>query len=48
LGRPWLVVDRLKVRELRAQGLSLRALAAKLDISFMSVSRIVRASYPAA
>jgi DNA invertase Pin-like site-specific DNA recombinase len=43
LGRPHLVVDRDQVRRLRAQGMSLRAIAKDLRLSVMSVQRIVAA-----
>ncbi len=42
LGRPRLVVDRQKVKQLRDQGLSIRQLAAKLGISPATAHRIVR------
>lgn len=42
VGRPRLVVDRSKVQKLRQQGLSVRAVAAKMKISAASVHRIAQ------
>jgi DNA invertase Pin-like site-specific DNA recombinase len=42
LGRPRKVVDRAKVRRMRDQGASLRAIAASMDISAATAMRIVR------
>jgi DNA invertase Pin-like site-specific DNA recombinase len=42
LGRKRLVLDRGKVREMAAGGMSVRAIAAKLKVSHTSVHRIVR------
>jgi DNA invertase Pin-like site-specific DNA recombinase len=43
LGRPRLMVDREKVKRLRRQGLSVRQIAAKLNISPATTHRIVQA-----
>jgi DNA invertase Pin-like site-specific DNA recombinase len=42
LGRPRVVVDRVKARELRQQGLSLREIAAQLKVSHSTVHRIIK------
>jgi DNA invertase Pin-like site-specific DNA recombinase len=42
LGRPRLVLDRVKVRQLREQGRNVRQIAAELGVSAMTVQRIVR------
>jgi DNA invertase Pin-like site-specific DNA recombinase len=44
LGRPRVVFDRLKVRELRESGQSLRAIAEELDLSLTTVARSLKAS----
>jgi DNA invertase Pin-like site-specific DNA recombinase len=43
LGRPRKVLDRNKVRKLHRQGLGVRAIAAQLGVSHMTVHRIVKA-----
>lgn len=43
LGRPRLIVDRDRVRDLRADGHSIRAIAAKMKISNGTVQQIIRA-----
>ena len=43
LGRPRKVVDRGKARRMHEQGVSLRAIAAELGVSPMTVQRIVAA-----
>jgi len=40
-GRPWKVVDKLRVAEMRAEGVSFRAIARKLGISLAKVQRTV-------
>jgi DNA invertase Pin-like site-specific DNA recombinase len=44
LGRPRLVVDRHKVRQLSADGLSVRAIGQEIGVSAMTVQRILAAS----
>ena len=43
LGRPRKIMDRDKVRQLHTQGLGVRAIAAQLGVSHMTVQRIVTA-----
>jgi DNA invertase Pin-like site-specific DNA recombinase len=43
VGRPRKILDRDRLRQLHAGGMSLRAIAAKLKVSAMSVHRIVAA-----
>jgi DNA invertase Pin-like site-specific DNA recombinase len=42
IGRPKLVIDRAKVRELRAEGKSLPAIAREMDLSITTVARICK------
>jgi DNA invertase Pin-like site-specific DNA recombinase len=44
LGRPRKPVDRATARRLHAQGIALRAIAAELGVSAMTVQRIVTAA----
>lgn len=41
-GRPWRVVDRKKVAEMRKDGLSLRGIGKKLGVSYMTVARALK------
>jgi len=45
VGRPRCVVDRYKVRELRAAGLSLRAIGSKLGVSHLTIKRLLLADF---
>jgi len=45
VGRPRCVVDRYKVRELRAAGLSLRAIGTKLGVSYLTIRRLLSADF---
>jgi putative DNA-invertase from lambdoid prophage Rac len=42
IGRPKVVTDRAKVRELRAEGQSLPAIAREMDLSISTVARICK------
>jgi len=42
LGRPRLVVDRAKARQLHEQGLSVRKIAGQMGLSIATAHRIVR------
>ena len=44
LGRPRTILDREKVRRLHADGMSMRAIAAQLKVSAMTVHRVVAAA----
>ena len=45
VGRPRCVVDRYKVRELHAAGLSLRAIGSKLGVSYLTIRRLLSADF---
>lgn len=42
IGRPCRVYDRTRIREMRADGMSLRAIASRCQISFMTVARLLK------
>jgi DNA invertase Pin-like site-specific DNA recombinase len=46
LGRKRLVLDRDRIREMAVGGMSVRAIAAKLQVSHTSIHRIVQAKTP--
>jgi DNA invertase Pin-like site-specific DNA recombinase len=42
LGRPRTVIDKLRVKEMREQGLTIRMIAARLKVGKIAVERVVR------